>query len=170
MREWIGKITGILCIMTVILQLIPQGSFAKYVRFYVSLLYMLAVAAPLLQLFSREDSLERFLNLEFLKEEYYDLGTAVEGLQDLKDETLESVYRRELINQFAEIADICGAQLVDAEVLLDGNVTLQEVKIKIRTGDETTAATGESIRKEISAIYGIGPEHIRIEGQGGWEM
>lgn len=79
MGEWLGKIAGILCVMTVMLQLMPEGSFAKYVRFYASLLYLLVAAGPLLRFFSEEDILERFLKLELLKEEHFDLEMAEIG-------------------------------------------------------------------------------------------
>ena len=137
MREWLGKIAGILCIMTIILQLLPEGSFGKYVKFYASLLYLLVAAGPVLRLFTQEDLLERFLKLELLKEEHYDLESAVTGLQELRNEMFRDAYEQELACQFEEIVQAYGAEMEDSRIQFEEDDTLREVKIKIRTEDET---------------------------------
>ena len=164
MREWLGKIAGILCIMTIMLQLLPEGSSGKYVKFYASLLYLLVAAGPTLRLFTQEDLLERFLKLELLKEEHYDLESAVEGLQGLKNEMFQNVYEQELTCQFEEIVQAYGAFAEDTDIQFEDDNTLREVKIKIRTEDETAA---EKIRREITGIYGLEQDRIQIEEAGG---
>ena len=167
MKEWLGRIAGILCVMTMILQLIPEGSFTKYVRFYISLLYLLVAAGPLLRFFSQEDVLERFLKLELLKEEHYDLETSVEGLQELKNESFRTVWKNEIIRQIGEIADAYGGSMEAAEVRLGDDDTLQEVNITINIEEGTADQVTEQIREEIAGIYSLTTEHIQIVEPGG---
>ena len=167
MKEWLGKIAGILCIMTIMLQLLPEGSFGKYVKFYASLLYLLVAAGPVLRLFTQEDLLERFLRLELLKEEHYDLESAVAGLQDLKNETFQNVYEQELICQFEEIVQAYGAFAENIRIQFEEDETLREVNIKIRAMDEAAAGASEKIKREIAGIYGLEQEQIQVEETGG---
>lgn len=167
MREWLGRIAGILCIMTVILQMIPEGSFTKYVRFYISLLYLLVAAGPVLRLFSQEDALERFLKLELLKEEHYDLETSVEGLQELKNESFRTAWKHEIVRQIGEITAAYGGNMETAEVKMGDDDTLQEVNIEISAEEGAADKISEQIREEIAGIYSLAPEHIRIAGPGG---
>lgn len=166
MREWLGRIAGVLCIMTIMLQLLPEGSFGKYVKFYASLLYLLVAVGPVLRLFTQEDLLERFLRLELLKEEHYDLESAVTGLKDLKNEMFRKAYEQELICQFGEIAQAYGAFMENARICFKEDDTLQEVKIKICAEDETAADAAEKIRREIAGIYGLAQDKIQIEEAG----
>lgn len=167
MREWLGGIAGMLCVMTVILQIVPEGSFSKYVRFYISLLYLLAVAGPLLRLISQEDTLERFLKLELLKEEHYDLETSVEGLQELKNESFRTAWRNEILRQIGEITAAYGGTMEAGDISLGEDDTLQGVNIKISTEEGSGDQIAEQIRKEISGIYSLAPERIQIARPGG---
>jgi hypothetical protein len=164
MREWFGKIAGVLCVMTVMLHLIPEGSFSKYVRFYASLLYLLVAAGPVIRFFTKEDVLERFLKLELIKEEQYELGTAVEGLQDLKNESFQSVWKQEIVRQFGEIASAYGAEMTDASLVVGEDWTLQEAELQLLDGQDGTA---EKISEEIASIYGLKPDQIRVVGREG---
>ncbi len=167
MREWLGRIAGILCIMTIMFQLLPEGSSGKYVKFYARLLYLLVAAGPVLRLFTQEDLLERFLKLELLKEEHYDLESSVAGLEELKNEMFRNAYEQELIGQFGEIAQAYGASMEDAGILFTEDDTLREVKIKICTKDNAAGDAAEKIRREIAGIYGLEQDKIRIEETGG---
>ncbi len=163
MREWLGEMAGILCIMTIMLQLLPEGGFRKYVKFYASLLYLLAAAGPILRLFSQEDLLERFLKIELLKEEHYDLESAVAGLEGLKNELFRSAYEKELTAQFGEIAEAYGVFAESVRILFFDDDTLREVKIKISPKDNLTSDAEDKIKREISGIYGLEQERIQIE-------
>lgn len=161
MKEWLEKIAGVLCVMTVMLQLIPEGSFAKYVRFYASLLYLLVTAGPLLRLFTQEDLLDQFLNLELIREEHYDLETAVTGLQDLKNETFQSAWQNEVIRQIGEIVGACKGRMEDAELLTGEDYSLQKVNIKIWEEDAAGNAAAQ-IQQEVAEIFSVAPEQVQI--------
>ena len=70
MMQWLKSVSSCLCILTIVLHLVPEGKFAKYVHFYAGLLFFLMTSEPVVELFVGDGELERLIKLEFLKEDY----------------------------------------------------------------------------------------------------
>lgn len=166
MSEWLKVLTGSLCILTILLHLLPRGKFASYVRFYGGLLFFLVAVGPLLNFFFGEGELGRLLKLEFLKEEYYDARTSVEGMAELKNDQILEAYRRELERQAREIAAAYGIEAA-AELVYDreDEYALKGINLTV---DQERSRDGDisSAKKEIAEVFALKPEEIHIMGQG----
>lgn len=168
--EWLRTLTGSLCLLTILLHLVPDGKFAKYVRFYGGLLFFLIAAGPVLRIFAGEGELERLLRLEFLKEEYYDMETAVEGMADLKNDRIGEAYRQEITRQIEEVCTACGLADAQAEVTFeeDGYTPAAVFVSGALAGSREGAV--KAARDEISGVYMLPLSRIKItvrQGAGG---
>ncbi len=168
--EWLRILTGSLCLLTILLHLVPDGKFAKYVRFYGGLLFFLIAAEPVLRIFAGEGELERLLQIEFLKEEYYDMETAVEGMADLKNDRIEEAYRQEITRQVEAVCAACGLTGVQAEVMFgeDGYSPASVFVSCTLTGCPEGAV--QAARSELSGVYMLPLSKISItvrQGAGG---
>lgn len=163
MTDWLKTIIGSLCILTILLHLIPQGKFAKYVRFYAGLLFFLMISGPVLRLFAGEGELERLLRLEFLKEEYYDMETAVDGMSELKNDQIREAYQKEIRRQIGEIAGAYGVSVSDVQLVFDGedSYLLEEISFLAET-QEGNEEKIEAVRNEIAGVYMLEMKDIRI--------
>lgn len=121
MSQWLKTLTGCLCILTVLMHLIPKGRFSVYVRFYGGLLFFLVAAGPIWKLLAGEGELERLLQLEFLRTDYYDLESSVEGMAELKNERIREAYRGEIARQVEEIALAYGIRAEKVQLSFDGD-------------------------------------------------
>lgn len=164
MAEWVKTVSAALCILAILIHLVPNGKFQKYVQFYGGLLFFLIASEPVLDFFSGKGSLERLLKLEFLKEDYYDLETSVSGLEELKNEKIRNAYQQEIRRQIQEIADAYGDLEVQVEVSFseEEEYLLKEVWIYGEIS-ETQQIILEQICQEISGIYAIDRKNIRCE-------
>lgn len=146
MTQWMKTLAGSMCILTILLHLVPDGRFLKYVRFYAGLIFFLLVINPVLELLGDGDQLEQLLELEFLKEEYYDLETAAEGLSDLKNEQILTAYQKELERQVAEIASAYGLTAVSVKITFgtDG-YSLESISMAV---EKTSLADSQSLGDE----------------------
>lgn len=171
MSEWLKMLTGCLCILTILLHLLPRGKFASYVRFYGGLLFFLAAVSPLLNFFFGKGELERFLKLEFLKEEYYDAETSVQGMAELKNDQILAAYRREIQRQVEEIAAAYGLQIESAKLTYsqEDEYALEHVSLTIAAGTSGEGAAA-SVRKEIAEVFALKADEIHIMGQGADEL
>ncbi|MCD7840858.1 MAG: stage III sporulation protein AF [Lachnospiraceae bacterium] len=180
MTEWIKSLAASVCLMTILLHLVPENRFSKYVRFYAGLLFFLLVMQPVLELLGSADELERLLQLEFLKEDYYNLESAAEGLNDLKNEQIQAAYQNELQRQAVEIVSAYGLKPVAAEMEFGGDgysiesltVTVEAVEAGDASG--TTSDNGEAAAEtgnnsavsaavsELAALYLIPESSIKI--------
>lgn len=174
---WLKTLVGAVCILTILLHLIPEGKFAKYVRFYAGLLFFLMAVSPLLDFLTGEGELERLLQLEFLKEDYYNLETAVEGMGELKNDAILAAYQIEIRRQIQTVAEAYGANAGAVEVAFDpaDEYQIRAVSIELMNdteageadaGKELSAAAGQ-IREELASVYGLMPGRISITGLGG---
>lgn len=162
MAEWVKTLTVSMCILTLLMHLIPKGKFEKYVRFYAGLLFFLLAVQPVLRFFGQSGELERLLELEFLKEDYDDLETAMDGLEELKNEKIQQYYQKEIIRQVRAIAEAykLGNPAVNVIFGADG----YEVQdILIQTDGSLSAEQTVSVKQELLEVYSLLEEQIRIE-------
>lgn len=165
MSGWLKTLTAGMCILTILMHLIPQGKFAKYVKFYAGLLFFLLALQPVMQLFGQDGELERLLQLEFLKEEYYDMETAVDGMAELKNNEIRNRYQQEILRQIKKIASAYSLNATDVTADFDGEdgYFLKGVSIVLEDYEEKALAV-EEVRRELAEVYGLSMERIRIEG------
>ena len=81
MEQWLKTMTGSMCVITILMHLLPQGKFTKYVRFYAGLLLFLIAVRPVLNIFTGDGGFERLLQMEFIREESYDMETFAVGIE-----------------------------------------------------------------------------------------
>ncbi len=59
--EWIENIVFYLIVLVVIMQIIPNSSYQKYVRFFAGMILILMLAVPILKIFD----MERYQDTEY---------------------------------------------------------------------------------------------------------
>lgn len=150
--------------MTVLLQLIPDGKFSKYVRFYAGLLFFLMAAHPAIRLLAGDGELERLLQLEFVKEEHYDMETAVKGMEDLKNEQVIQAYRKEVERQIYGITRAYQAEPQNVSVQFDSDniYQIEQIAMTVISSENTDT---NAIREEIAGIYMLTQSDIIINVQ-----
>ncbi|MCD8338429.1 MAG: stage III sporulation protein AF [Lachnospiraceae bacterium] len=164
MTQWMKTLAGSMCVLTILLHLVPDGRFAKYVRFYAGLVFFLVAINPALELLGDENQLEQLLALEFLKEEYYDLETAAEGLSDLKNEQILEAYQAELERQVAEIASAYGLMAVSTEITFGGDgYSIETISIIAENSSgEGDEAALEKTKTELAGLYLLPESEITL--------
>ena len=108
MQNWIKTLVVGSCLLTMLLHMIPNGKFVKYVRFYAGLIFVLLAMQPVIQLFSG-GTLEELLQFALLREDSAELATAVESMRELKDSQIMAACQKELVSQLEDLSCACGA-------------------------------------------------------------
>lgn len=159
MSQWLKNLTGCLCILTVLMHLVPNKKFSRYVRFYGGLLFFLVAAGPLWKLFAGEGELERVLQLSFLKEDYYDLESSVAGMAELKNKRILEAYRGEIARQICETGAAYGLAVSDIGLTFDEDDAYRLTEISF-TVDSLTAQdlTTSNPGKDAEQENGIGQD------------
>ena len=76
---WMRNLAYTLLFFTAVLQLLPEGDYRRYVKYFLGLLLILTVMGPLLDLFSLEDSLGGIMDRYLERSEDYQQEAFSEG-------------------------------------------------------------------------------------------
>ena len=75
LKEWIQNITFYFILVTLILQMVPEKTYRKYIQFITGLILILLLKEPVLSLTEFSVSLESYQNeLQEFEEEIHGLG------------------------------------------------------------------------------------------------
>lgn len=178
---WVRNIACYLVVFNVILHIVPNEGFKRYVRFIGGILLVILVMAPLANLTNLSESFDQALRIEGLKEELDNVKTAREGLDGLKSDKIEKAFSDEIKRQIEQIVIQHDYYPVSAtmeyekegESIMGINsadlvISKKKTKIDIHVGQ---AAKGDgkeneavkSIKKEIEEVYQIPVGHINID-------
>lgn len=88
--EWIQNIAFFLVLVTVVIQIIPDNSYRKYIRFFMGLVLIVMLAGPILKVFG-------------MQQEFWEIYNGAEYKQKVKEieETtkyLENISLEDVIN------------------------------------------------------------------------
>lgn len=161
MNQWLKTVSAGLCILTILLHLVPNGKFTKYVRFYAGLLFFLMAAEPVLGLFTGDGELERMMQLEFLKEDYYNLETSISNMEELKNDTIEKAYQQEIQRQIQSLVSAYGLSCAQVYVEFDKSDGYVLKKVMIECS-EAEAASMNAACQEIAGVYQLALSEIQI--------
>ncbi|MDO4321757.1 MAG: stage III sporulation protein AF [Lachnospiraceae bacterium] len=167
MGQWLKTLTGSMCVITILMHLLPGGKFTKYIRFYAGLLFFLMAIRPIMNFFTGEGEFERLLQLEFLKEEYYDMETSIAGMEELKSDQVAEAYRSELYRQIQAMADSYGISVTEMELKFDGGDGYLLEKIEIVTEAGAGEQDCEALKDELSGLYMVEKRDILIKNRRG---
>lgn len=162
MANWLKLLMGGICIITILLHLLPEGKFTKYVKFYAGLLFCLMVLKPVLNFFAGDGEFERLLSLELLKEKYYELETSIEGIEELKNHEIMEAYRAELTRQIRELGNSYQIEISEIDTYFDekDEYQLKGIELSVKEGTEDTKI--EELKKEISQLYLVERKDILV--------
>ena len=152
MANWLKSLMGGICIITILLHLLPEGKFTKYVKFYAGLLFCLMVLKPVLNFFAGDGEFERLLSLELLKEKYY----------ELKNHEIMEAYRAELTRQIQELGNSYQIEISEIDTYFDekDEYQLKGIELSVKEGTEDTKI--EELKKEISQLYLVERKDILV--------
>lgn len=90
--QWLQNLSFYLIIVHMVIQLIPNNSYKKYIRFYTGLLLIVLLVAPILKLFGMEQGFKNIYNSVEYKQQIREIEESTKYLEDM---TLEGMYIEE---------------------------------------------------------------------------
>lgn len=184
--DWIRGIAAFLVLTGIFLQLVPEGSYRKYLRFFAGLILMILICRPLLQAGKLEEWFLRQVDQAALEQNRAELEADLLRAEGDRQERLESKYQELIREQVVDIAGPKGYQVLECRALLQldaeagdfGQVKKLEVCLlpaaaaaeilvePIKIGGESPE-TGEhevtEIRQELLQLYGLEEDGLTLQ-------
>lgn len=172
---WMRNLAYTLLFFTAVLQLLPEGDYRRYVKYFLGLLLILTVMGPLLDLFSLEDSLGGIMDRYLERSEDYQQEAFSEG-ERIADSYVKEAAALTVAGQLLEI--FSGEELAVADLSMeqgeDGLPTElwvlavpreaegQIVAGNARTAPESQQPRAQRLKNQVGEVYGLSAEHIHI--------
>lgn len=169
LRGWVRSIVCYLCFIQLIDQLLPEGGYRKYVRFFGGLLLIILTISPFMDISGLSKTLEQEWRQAALQEEWASLNLEQEGLVQLREQTISDACRKELERQVEAVAEGNGMLSAKAEVTFTKSQGKPlELEGVIITGDFPEEGDAAEIRKavkeELGMVYQLPKNCVSFEG------
>ena len=80
--EWIENIAVYMVIITVAMQMVPNNSYKKYIRFFTGLILIIMMSGPILKIFGMEQEFEEFYKSAEYEQKVKEIERATKYLED----------------------------------------------------------------------------------------
>ena len=80
--EWIENIAVYMVIITVAMQMVPNNSYKKYIRFFTGLILIIMMSGPILKIFGMEQDLKEFYKSAEYEQKVKEIEGATKYLED----------------------------------------------------------------------------------------
>lgn len=188
---WVKNIACFTILTTIIIHILPNAKYEKYLKLYLGVLLILLMIAPVSQLFHLDEVMEEFFQKENLKMEMGDMGFELELKEAAQYEKLTQEYTKELEASVGNFLEEKGYYLKKASIVWETNVeaedfgVLKSMDIVVSQASEDrkditidkvvvsvfeNQAEGEKenfIKNELGCFYNLSKDNINVSIQGG---
>lgn len=84
--EWIENIAFYMVIITVAMQMIPNSSYKKYIRFFTGLILIIMLSGPIMKIFGMEQELQEFYKSAEYQQKVKEIERATKYLEEFSGE------------------------------------------------------------------------------------
>lgn len=149
--SWIKNIVIYMIINTIIMNLLGDKSYKKYVSIVSGMILVLIVISPLVKLMKLDDSLDYFLRYNFFASETKEYKSQLEQAEEKQDEAIFAGYKDKIREQVKELLQSQEVYLKSCEITLDedpDSTTFGEIKkLSITAGiDDTQEASSNHLQ------------------------
>lgn len=163
--DWMKNLAVFYILLTAVMNLVPNEKYGEYIRYFMGLVLILLVTAPLLRLAGIQDSLEAYLARKLMEEEqmesqWYRMEEGLWGGES--EDYLLQGYEREVEGHIADVASGKGLDVAQVEAALVLKPQWQVTAITIYIRQACSGAVKGEVADELGEIYETPGENIRI--------
>ena len=155
---WIKNIAFFLVMVTAVIQLIPDNSYRKYIRFFMGLVLALTLLRPVLRMLGKEDAFRDGIAYEAFRQDMEEAQFDLGYLEETEQEMYRRHYERALEQQFMADAEEKQLEIRAVGVSMDEAFEVERVTIR-----EELPGDGEILSDYIVNVYGLKKGQVRVQ-------
>ncbi|MBQ7796091.1 MAG: stage III sporulation protein AF [Lachnospiraceae bacterium] len=170
--EWVRSLVFYLILMTMVINLLPDKKYEKYLRLFTGMIFLMLVFAPFADLTGIEAEMaERFEKLTFQNDAKL-LKREIEDADGRRMAQLIASYEEAVETDMRMMAEGMDVRCLEVEVVLDesleGGTFGDVLAVNIRMSDDMAAVEAASgrasaeLKKKIGEYYGLKESDITI--------
>lgn len=156
--SWFKQIFMFSILASLLVNIMPDEKYAKYMRFITRLLIIIIVLTPLLKIFGQKNSIANSLDffMDYDMPYQSDEGDAIEGMQRVVSSEVCKEVQRIGQNHGVLVDDVMTYMCTDSESADYGTILLIEVQVKQH-------GNMEAMQKDIAGYFGMEMEDVKIK-------
>lgn len=163
--EWMKNLAVFYIFLTAIMNLLPDKRYGEYIKFFMGLLLILLVLAPLLQILNLKDSVgtlfqQKMLEEEYLESQWGDLTVREDAAS--QQEYLMEGYTAETQRNIESYLEQKGYEIISVAVQLYQGDELKVESMEITISGSYDYEKERVLKTELEAVYGTAEGQIRI--------
>ncbi len=161
--EWIKRMIYLTVFLTLLLQILPAGSYRKYVRFFAGLVFVITILNPLMGFLRQENWEENLLSGLLMNENVrigeLDFSYMEEKQKEYYKKSVDTAVREAAAQAAADV----GVEIVDVEVeSSDENGALKSVTVWTDTSSEILL---RDIKERLAEMFSLESSQVEaLEG------
>lgn len=101
--EWMKNIAFFTVLMTAVTHILPETDYRKYVRFYMGLLLVILLAAPVFRLFGSKNELEQLYQGSVYQKQMQEIEDSASFLEEIEAEDYLEPLMEDMENEDSEV-------------------------------------------------------------------
>lgn len=191
--SWIKSIAFYLILITVILNILPNNNYKKYVKVFTGMILVILVISPFSKLLNLDDKFDYFFESKQFSQELNEMRVSLVHAEEGSYDAMLSKYEDYIKDQLSSIVEQEGLYLNDVNIVFDEtedgeemtvksldlivssqkkeNASIVIEKIRIQTDEENNnmneneSVAEINIKKSIRDFYNISENNINISIQ-----
>lgn len=162
MLEWVKRMIFLGIFLTILLQVLPAGTYRKYVRFFAGMVFVVTILHPLFSVLGQKN-IEQTLEQELLREDILQSGQLDFSYMERQQQKYYEQQTKEAVEQMVtELGDSCGVPVQKVEVTLAQD-TGAVAQVTVWTS-VTGAQMQQEMRRQTAEACGIKEQQVEVYG------
>ena len=158
--EWVKRMIFLGIFLTILLQVLPSGTYRKYVRFFAGMVFVLTIVSPLFSLLGQKNW-EQTLERELLQEEVLQSGQLDFSYMERQQQKYYEEQTKDVVTQMIEkLGETNGCPVQRVEVKLsekDGSI-IHVIVWSAITGEQSR----QRMQEETAQACGIAADQVEV--------
>ena len=158
--EWVKRMIFLGIVLTILLQVLPNGTYRKYVRFFAGMVFVLTIVSPLFSILGQKNW-EQTLERELLQEDVLQSGQLDFSYMERQQQAYYEVQTKDAVAQMIEkLGETNGCPVQQVEVNLsedDGSI----LQVKVWTA-VTSEQSRQRMQEETAQACGISADQVEV--------
>lgn len=170
--SWIKAIVVYLILISLVMNLLPDSHYKKYVRLFSGMILITLVIAPLGKLAGQEGAMGDFFAAERYRQELQEFQTDIRLVREFQEEAAMAAYQAEIRKQIEAVAKKEGVAVGAVRARFGEDLVPEEIEMEIesepaaaRSAKGAQGALDEKagkIRRELAQLYQVAEEQVRV--------
>lgn len=158
--EWVKQMIFLGIFLTILLQVLPSGTYRKYVRFFAGMVFVLTIVSPLFSILG-EKNWEQTLEQELLQEDVLQSGQLDFSYMERQQQAYYEEQTKDTVARMIEkLGESNGCPVQQVEVNLserDGSILLVKVWTTV-TGEQSR----QRMQEKTAQACGISADQVEV--------